>query len=173
GLLSDEKSLVRLAAVTALGSIDSEVAVTGLIRALADPEPSISQNAAACLVNKGRTPLQASLVGPRDPLAAGEVRPVEWRVTNLSPAEVELMIDEPPMQRLKLTGPGGPVPTPAAAGGKRLARLGPGEFVGGAFPDLALKLAVAGRYTVNWSTAVTWNGKQVPLTAAPIFIDRR
>jgi tetratricopeptide (TPR) repeat protein len=174
GLLSSDKPLVRLAAVTALGSIESESAVTGLIRALADPEPSITLNAAACLVNKGRSPLQASLVAPRDPIAAGEDRPVEWRVTNLSPADVELVLEEAPVQRLKMTGPNGPLaPAGAASAGKRIVRLGPGEFVGGPFPELTLKMSVAGRYTLAWAAAVTWNGKSVSLTAPQIFIDRR
>ncbi|MCI0549294.1 MAG: HEAT repeat domain-containing protein, partial [Candidatus Rokubacteria bacterium] len=177
GLLSgekrSEKPLVRLAAVAALGGIEGEASVTGLISALRDGEPSITQEAAAHLVKKGRPPLQAALLGPREPVVAGAALAVEWRVTNLSPADVELALEETPTQRLKLTGPNGSIPYALAGGGRRVVRLGPGEFVGGAFPDLTLKMSVAGRYTANWAAAVTWNGKQVALTAPSIFIDRR
>ncbi|MBI3855360.1 MAG: DUF4388 domain-containing protein [Planctomycetes bacterium] len=173
GLLGHEKPLMRLAAVTALGGIEGEGSVAGLIRALADPEPSITQEAAAHLVRKGRSPLQAALIGPREPVAAGASHPLEWRVTNLSAAEVELVLDEAPVQRLKLTGPSGPVAYARTGGGRRVVRLGSGEFVGGAFPEITLTMAVAGRYTANWSAAVTWNGKPVILAAPPVFIDRR
>jgi tetratricopeptide (TPR) repeat protein len=173
-LLSGDRPLVRQAAVAALGGIDSEGSVTGLIRALADPDPAVTQQAAAHLVKKGRAPLQASLLGPRDPVVAGDALPLEWRVTNLSPADVELAIEEAPAQRFKMAGPNGPVAYPfAPAGGRRVVRLGPGEFVGGTFPNLTLKMAVAGRYTANWAAAVNWNGMSVALTAPPLFIDRR
>ena len=66
-----EKPLVRLAAVAALGGIEGEASVSGLISALRDLEPSITQEAAAHLVKKGRAPLQASLLGPREPVVAG------------------------------------------------------------------------------------------------------
>jgi hypothetical protein len=174
GLLRNEKPLTRLAAVTALGSIDGEGSVVGLITALNDPEPSITQAAAAHLVEKKRTPLRAILIGPRDPVRAGESLPVEWRVTNLSPAEVELALEEAPAQRLKMTGPNGPVAyTRPGGGGRRVVRLGPGEFVGGAFPEITLSMAVAGRYTLNWAAPVSWNGRSVVLAAPQLFIDRR
>jgi hypothetical protein len=175
GLLKPEKApLVRLAAVTALGAIDSEGSVTGLILALKDPETSISLEAAASLVKKGRSPLQASLLGPREPVREGVALPVEWRVTNLSPADVELALEEAPAARLKMTGPGGPPARPyPTAGTRRVIRLGPGEYVGGTFGDLTLRMPVSGRYTVNWSAVVSWNGKSVSLVAAPIYIDRR
>lgn len=168
-----EKPLVRLAAVAALGGIEGEASVSALITALKDPEASISLEAGAHLVKKGRAPLQAALVGPRDPVVAGAALAVEWRVTNVSPADVELALEESPTQRLKLTGPNGAIPYALPGGGKRVVRLGPGEFVGGSFPDLTLKMAVAGRYTANWAAAVTWNGKQVTLVAPTLFIDRR
>jgi len=168
-----DKPLVRLAAVAALGGIEGEASVSGLISALRDPEPSITQEAAAHLVKKGRAPLQAALVGPREPVVAGAALGVEWRVTNLSQADVELALEEAPTQRLKMTGPNGPVPYALAGGGRRVVRLGPGEFVGGAFPDLTLKMAVPGRYTANWAAAVTWNNRQVVLAAPTVFIDRR
>ncbi|HLY10624.1 MAG TPA: HEAT repeat domain-containing protein, partial [Planctomycetota bacterium] len=175
GLLKPEKpALTRFNAVMALGAIDSEGSVTGLILALRDPEPSISQLAAGHLVAKGRSPLQASLLGPREPVKEGLALPVEWRVTNLSPADVELALEEAPAARLRMTGPASlpalPYPT---TGARRVLRLGPGEYVGGTFADLTLRMPVAGRYTVNWSAAVSWNGKAVPLPAAPIYIDRR
>jgi len=175
GLLTPDRApLIRLAAVTALGGIESEGAVTGLIAALKDSETSITQEAAAALVRKGRSPLQASLLGPHEPVKEGAALPVEWRVTNLSPADVELTLEEAPAVRLKMTGPGAAAPfTYPLTGGKRVLRLGPGEFVGGIFPGLTLKMPVAGRYTVTWSSAVTWNGKSVSLSAAPIYIDRR
>jgi len=175
GLLKPEKPPgVRLMAVTALGSIDSEGSVTGLILALKDPEISISQEAAAYLVKKGRSPLQATILGPRDPVREGVALPVEWRVTNLSPADVELALEEAPAARLKMTGPGGPPPLPyPTVGTRRVIRLGPGEYVGGTFADLTLRMPVSGRYTVNWSAVVSWNGKSVSLAAAPIYIDRR
>jgi len=161
-------------AVTALGGIESEGSVTGLIFALKDPEVSISQEAAAHLVKKGRSPLKASLIGPTDPVREGHALPVEWRVTNLSPADVELALEEAPAARLKMSGPGGPAALnyPTAAS-RRVVRLGPGEFVGGVFADMTLKMPVAGRYTVNWSAAVTWNGKSVSLASPPLFVDRR
>lgn len=165
---------VRLAAVTALGGIESEVAVTGLISALKDAEDSIKQEAVAALVKKGRSPLQAALLGPREPVKEGVSLPVEWRVTNLSPADVELTLEEAPAARLRMTGPGATAAFsyPLTAG-KRVLRLGPGEFVGGVFPGLTLKMPVAGRYTLSWSAAVTWHDKPVSLAAAPIYIDRR
>lgn len=174
-LIKPEKApVVRLAAVTALGAIDSEGAVTGLILALRDVETSISQEAAAHLVKKGRSPLQASLIAPRDPVREGVALPVEWRVTNLSPADVELALEEAPGARLKMTGPGNSPALPySTAGSRRVLRLGPGEYVGGTFADLTLRMPVAGRYTVNWSAAVSWNGKSVSLAAAPVYIDRR
>lgn len=175
GLLKAEKPpSVRLMAVTALGGIESEGSVTGLILALKDPEVSISQEAAAHLVKKGRSPLQASLIGPAEPVREGHALPVEWRVTNLSPADVELALEEAPAARLKMSGPGGPsaLNYPTAAS-RRVVRLGPGEFVGGVFPEMTLKMPVAGRYTINWSAAVTWNGKSVSLAAAPLYVDRR
>ncbi|MBV8879027.1 MAG: DUF4388 domain-containing protein [Planctomycetaceae bacterium] len=175
GLLrTDKPPLTRLAAVTALGAIESEGSVTGLILALRDPETSISQEAAAHLVKKGRSPLQASLLGPREPVREGVALPVEWRVTNLSPADVELALEEAPAARLKMTGPGSVPPLPyPTIGSRRVLRLGPGEHVGGLFADLTLRMPVSGRYTVNWSAAVSWNGKSVSLAAAPLYIDRR
>jgi len=173
GLLSHEKALVRLAAVSALGNIPGESSITGLIRALADPEASITQAAAAHLVEKKRTPLQATLIGPREPVKAGESLPVEWRVTNLSPADVELALEEAPAQRLKMTGPNGPVAYSLAGGGRRVVRLGPGEFVGGTFPKITLSMADAGRYTLKWEAPVSWNSRSVVLAAQQIFVDRR
>jgi hypothetical protein len=175
GLLRPEKApLIRQAAVTALGAIESEGSVTGLILALKDPEAAISQEAAAHLVKKGRSPLQALLLGPREPVREGMALPVEWRVTNLSPADVELVLEEAPASRLRMTGPAPVPPLPyPTAGSRRVLRLGPGEHVGGSFPDLTLHMPVAGRYTVTWAAAVSWNGKSVSLPAAPIFIDRR
>ena len=81
--------------------------------------------------------------------------------------------EEAPTQRLRLTGPSGPLAYASSGGGKRVVRLGSGEFVGGSFPDLTLKMAVAGRYTASWAAAVSWNGRSVILPAAPVFIDRR
>jgi len=175
GLLKPEKPPgVRLMAVTALGGIESEGSVTGLILALKDPEISISQEAAAYLVKKGRSPLQATILGPREPVREGVALHVEWRVTNLSPADVELALEEAPAARLKMTGPGGPPALPyPTVGTRRVIRLGPGEYVGGSFADLTLRMPVSGRYTVNWSAVVSWNGKSVSLAAVPIYIDRR
>ena len=104
----------------------------------------------------------------------GAALPVEWRVTNLSPADVELVLEEAPASRLKMTGPAAVPPLPyPTTGSRRVLRLGPGEHVGGLFADLTLRMPVAGRYTVNWAAAVSWNGKSVSLPASPIFIDRR
>jgi len=94
-------------------------------------------------------------------------------LTNLSPAEVELALEEPPAQRLKMTGPNGTVPYTLPGGGRRIVRLGPGEFVGGTFPKITLAMAVAGRYTLNWASPVSWNGRSVVLAAPQLFIDRR
>ncbi len=173
GLLASASPALRLAAVSALGGIDGESSVSGLIQALRDPDDSVTQAAAAYLVKKKRTPFQATLLGPRDPVVAGASLPVEWRVTNLSPAVVELVLEEAPAQRFKLSGPNGQVPYTLVGGGKRIVRLGPGEFVGGSFPELTLKMAVAGRYTATWSAALSWNEMSVLLPAQSIYIDRR
>jgi tetratricopeptide (TPR) repeat protein len=168
-----EKPLVRQAAVSALGGIEGEASVSGLISALRDGEPAVRLEAAAHLVKKKRAPLQASLVGPREPVVAGAALGVEWRVTNLSPAEVDLALEEAPTQRFKLTGPNGPIAYSLAGGERRVVRLGPGEFVGGSFPDLTLNMPVPGRYTATWAAAVTWNNLQIVLPAPTLFIDRR
>ncbi|HVE42777.1 MAG TPA: DUF4388 domain-containing protein [Planctomycetota bacterium] len=173
GLLASANPALRLAAVSALGGIDGESSVSGLIQALRDADDSVTQAASAYLVKKKRTPFQATLLGPRDAVVAGASLPVEWRVTNLSPAIVELVLEEAPAQRFKLSGPNGQVPYTLGGGGKRVVRLGPGEFVGGAFPELTLKMAVAGRYTATWSAAVSWNEMSVLLPAQSIYIDRR
>ena len=48
--------MIRLAAVTALGGIESEGAVTGLIAALKDAETSITQEAAAASSGRAAPP---------------------------------------------------------------------------------------------------------------------
>jgi tetratricopeptide (TPR) repeat protein len=172
-MLAVPAPLARFAAASALGQIDGEGAIRGLIRALADADVSVQQEAAGHLVRRGRPPFAASLHGPRLPLAAGEAAPIEWRVTNLSPGEVELVLEEPPAKRLKVGGPA-PVPAPAAEGvGRRTVRLGPGEYVGGSFPDLAARLPKGGRYPIAWAAALSWNGKPFTLAATGIAVDRR
>jgi hypothetical protein len=113
-------------------------------------------------------------MGPREPVREGTALGVEWRVTNLSPADVELVLEEAPAAQLKMTGPAAlqPLPYPTT-GSRRVLRLGPGEHVGGAFADLTLRMPVSGRYTVKWAAVVSWNGKSVTLPAVPIYIDRR
>ncbi len=173
-LLGTDKVIGRFAAAAALGQIEGEGAVGGLIRALADADPSIQQEAAGHLVRRGRTPFSAALLGPRAPVAKGEAQPVEWRVTNLSPAEVELVLEEPPAKRLKAAGPGGAVALPAAeGGGRRKVRLGPGEFVGGGFADLTLRFGAPGRYQVVWAAALSWNDKPFTIPAAALAVDRK
>jgi hypothetical protein len=173
-LLSGNKPLLRLAAVTSLGAIESEGAVAGLIRALADPDPSVTRAAASFLVGKKRSPFIASLHGPTGPVKPGESLGVEWRVTNLSPAELEITLEEPPARRLQLGGPRGPVALSLPqTGGRRALRLGPGEYVGGEFSRLTLKMVSPGRYQVAWTAVLTWNGRSVAIDAAPVTVDRR
>jgi hypothetical protein len=107
-------------------------------------------------------------------LARGAAAALEWRVTNLSAAEVELVLEEPAAKRLKAAGPSGPVSLPAPpATGRRSVRLGPGEHVGGTFAELPDRLAAPGRYQVAWAAAISWNGKPVALPAAPLPFERR
>jgi hypothetical protein len=98
---------------------------------------------------------------------------LEWRVANLSPAELELVIEEPPAKRLALSGPKGTVPLPAPAGSRRAVKLGPGEFVGGTFPDAEEKLGPPGRYRLEWSIGVLWSGRSLSLPAPPVDVERR
>jgi tetratricopeptide (TPR) repeat protein len=172
-LLSAPAPLARFAAASALGQIEGEGAIRGLIRALADADASVQQEAAGHLVRRGRPPFAATLHGPRQPVAAGEPAVVEWRVTNLCPAEVELVLEEAPGKRLKVSGTQPVAPTPVGAGGRRAVRLGPGEYVGGAFEDLIVRLPNAGRYKIAWAAALSWNGKPFTLAATGIAVDRR
>jgi tetratricopeptide (TPR) repeat protein len=172
-LLSSDKAEVRLAAVSALGEIPGDEAVAALLPALADRDPAVSSAAAAHLVRAKRTPLRATLVAARPAFAPGEAMAVEWRVTNLSPAEVELTLEEPPARRLVVAGPQGPMPLPARENaGRRTVRLGPGEFVGGGFPDLAELAKLPGRYQLSWSVPVTWSGMQFTLAAPAVGVER-
>ena len=162
----------RAAAVAALGQIPGETAVAALLRALADPDPAVAADAAAHLMRRDRVPFQARLVS-RPAYPAGEPTALEWRIENLSPAELELSVEEPAAKRLSVKGPRGPVEVSGTAAGRRVVRLGPGEFVGGVFPDAESKIREAGRYQIDWSAAISWNGRPVVLTAAPVAIDRR
>jgi tetratricopeptide (TPR) repeat protein len=172
-LLGSDKAEVRRAAVAALGSIPGESAVTELMPALADRDPSVATDAVAHLVRRERAPLRALLLPARPRFAPGEAMAVEWRVTNLSPTDVELALEEPPARRLAVAGPNGPLALGGKeAVGRRTVRLGPGEFIGGGFPDLAAQAKLPGRYQLTWSVPVTWNGKSVELRAAPLSLDR-
>jgi tetratricopeptide (TPR) repeat protein len=173
-MLGAGQVLPRFGATSALGQIEGEGAVAGLIRALADPDASVQQEASGHLVRRGRTPFAAALIGPKAPLAKGEAPPLEWRVTNLSPAEVELILEEPPARRLKAAGPGGDVALPPDEGASRRAvRLGPGEYVGGTFADLTARFQAPGRYQAAWAVALSWNGKPFTIAAPPLAVDRK
>ncbi len=173
-LLGDTAPARRSAATSALGEIRGEAAVAALFRALADPDPLVAQLAVEKLKAKDRTPLQGSLVTSRGVYLPGELPLVEWRIVNLSPALVEIGFEEPPGTRLQVTGAKGPIAYVAPeSGGKRMLKLGPGEFVGGGFPGLDEKLAPAGRYQLAWSAAVSWTGKPVILAAPAVSLERR
>jgi hypothetical protein len=173
-LLGDPAPARRAAATAALGEIRGEAAVAALVRALADPDPAVAASAAALLVKRDRTPLQGTLVASRAVYGPGELPLVEWRVVNLSPAEVEISIEEPPMKRLRVTGAKGPIAyVPPEGGGKRILKLGPGEFVGGGFPGLEEKLSPAGRYQLAWSASIAWHGKPLTLPSPAVTLERR
>jgi len=61
----------------------------------------------------------------------------------------------------------------APAGARRAVRLGPGEFVGGSFPEAEGKMGAPGSYRLDWAVAVTWNGRALTLPAAALSIERR
>ncbi|HEX7897955.1 MAG TPA: DUF4388 domain-containing protein [Planctomycetota bacterium] len=173
-LLGDAVPARRAAATAALGEIRGEAAVAALVRALADPVKEISASAAGLLLKRDRTPLQGTLIASRSVYGPGELPMVEWRIVNLSPAEVEISIEEPPVKRLRVTGAKGPIAyVPPEGGDKRFIKLGPGEFVGGGFPGLEEKLAPAGRYQLAWSASVAWQGKPLTLPSPPVAVERR
>ena len=171
-LLGSDKPEVRLAAASALGEVPGEQAVTELLPALADRDPAVASTAVGHLVRQERTPLRAMLLSARPSYAPGDAMGVEWRVVNLSPAEVELTLEEPPAKRLQATGPHGALALAPGTAGRRTVRLGPGEFVGGGFPDLAAQAKLPGRYQLAWSIPITWNTKPFTLTAAPLSLER-
>jgi tetratricopeptide (TPR) repeat protein len=164
---------VRAAAVQALRSIRGEEAVGALLQALADPDPGLRAEASAELVGRGKTPFRASLAAGRPAYALGESIVLEWRLANLSPAEVELTLEEAPSQRLEVRGPDGkPCDVPRPKVGPRSVRLGPGEFVGGAFPEMKAATAAPGRYQFSWAASVTWNARSIELRAPPVSVTR-
>src|SRR5207247_6838580 len=121
-----------------------------LLPALADP--AVCSEAVKHLVDRGKTPLRAYLLAMRSKAGPGEEMAVEWRIVNLSPAEVELTLEESPARRLQATGPHGAIDVSGSSGaGKRTVRLGPGEFQGGGFPALAAQAKLPGRYQLAWS----------------------
>lgn len=172
-VLGRPENPARAAAVGALGQIPGETAVAALLRALADPDPAVAADAAAHLQRRDRVPFQARLLSSRPAYAAGEPTALEWRIENLSPAELELAIEEPAPKRLQVKGPRGPIEVGGTAVGRRVVRLGPGEFVGGSFPAAEEKMREPGRYHLDWSASVSWNGRAVVLPAAPLAITRK
>jgi hypothetical protein len=157
-----------------MGEIRGEAAVSALLRALADPDAAVSAQAAALLLKRERTPLQAALVASRAVYGPGEMPLVEWRVVNLSPADVEITIEEAPNRRLGVKNAKGAIAyVPPESGGRRVVKLGPGEFIGGGFPGLEEKLAPAGRYELSWSASLAWHGKPLTLTAPAVVVERK
>jgi tetratricopeptide (TPR) repeat protein len=172
-LLERSDVAVRSAALAALLNIPGEEAVGAIFRALADADPLIRAAAANELVRRDRVPFRAELLAPKAAYPVGEPVALEWRVVNLSPAEVELSLEEGPWKRLTATGPGGPLALPARPEvGRRTVKLGPGEFVGGTFADLGPSLAPPGRYRFSWTASIVWNGKSVLLPASPASVER-
>ena len=171
-LLGHENVEMRKAALQALGDIPGESAVAAILPALADREPAVASAAVKRLVDKKRAPLRAILLSAQPRVGPGEAMSVEWRVVNLSPAEVELTLEDSPSKRLHAAGPHGAMEFATNGAGRRSVRLGPGEFVGGGFPDLAARAKLPGRYQLTWSMPVTWSGEPVTLTAAPLSVDR-
>lgn len=172
-LLGEAAPALRAAATAALGEIRGEAAVAALTRALADRDPLVSGEALKLLLKRDRAPLQGSLLASRPVYGPGDLPVVEWRITNLSPAEVEITLDEPPARRLQVGGPRGPVAYVAPDAGRRTLKLGPGEFVGGGFPGLEEKLLPAGKYQLAWSAPVSWGGKAITLAAPAVALERR
>jgi tetratricopeptide (TPR) repeat protein len=161
----------RAAALKALSELPGDAAAAALLVALSDSEAPIRGDAAAALVARGKTPFRAAVLPARPAFPPGDPTAVEWRITNLSPAEVELQLDEAPARRLEVLGPSGKLKLTVRAAGPRLLRLGPGEFVGGTFMELGSERS-PGRYQLTWSASVTWNGKPVVLPAAPASFER-
>jgi tetratricopeptide (TPR) repeat protein len=172
-MLARPAPAARAAAVTALGQIPGEEALAALVRALADAEPAVAADAAARLLERKRSPFQASLLASRRSYAPGEPAVLEWRITNASPAELELALEEAPARRLALSRDGGKLAVAAAATARRTLRLGPGEFVGGAFPEIEELLKPAGRYRLEWSAAVSWKNQAIALPTPPLDVERR
>ncbi|HXX93160.1 MAG TPA: DUF4388 domain-containing protein, partial [Planctomycetota bacterium] len=172
-LLASDKAEVRLAAVVSLGEIAGDAAVEALLPALADRDPAVSSAAVAHLVRLKRTPLRAALLASRSTYALAEPMAIEWRVTNLSPAEIELSLEESPAKRLSARGPQGPLSIPVRENiGRRTVRLGPGEFVGGPFPELGELTRAPGRYELTWGAPVSWNTLRVELSAGTFAVER-
>jgi hypothetical protein len=172
-LLGHADVAVRSAALAALLNIPGEEAVGAIFRALADADPLLRAAAANELVRRDRVPFRASIGAPKAAYPVGEPMSLEWRVENLSPAEVDLVLEESPWKRLSAAGPAGPMAFPARPdAGRRTVRLGPGEFVGGTFSEFGPALASPGRYQFSWTAAITWNGKSVLLPAASTSVER-
>jgi tetratricopeptide (TPR) repeat protein len=171
-LLSHPKEDIRLNAVRALSAIPGDPPLAALVRALGDASPQIAGAAGATLADRGRTPFQAVLLSARSRVSLAEPVAVEWRISNLSSATLDLTLDEPAARRLQVTGPAGLVALPVPPAGPRTIRLGPNEFVGGTFPDLGSRTAPPGRYQLAWTAPVSWSGKSFTLTAPPIALDR-
>jgi tetratricopeptide (TPR) repeat protein len=170
-LLSHREPAVRAAATGALGSIKGEAAIEGLFQALSDTDPAVTARAATILIDKGRHPFRASLAAARPSFPPGESAQVEWRLMNLGPGEVEILLESAPAAGLRVTGPNGPVALPPRAAGRRVWRLAPGEGVVGGFPELA-SLVLPGKYELRWKAAVTWNGKVISVEAPAVSLER-
>jgi tetratricopeptide (TPR) repeat protein len=199
GCLTSDQAAVRRAAVKALGGIEGSRADEALIKALGDVDRSVVSDAAGSLSNRhrhdpatssfgsdrlkwdewwrrrdrhpGKPPLQAALRAGRQSFGPGDPVSVEWRITNLSAAEVELTVEEAPAWGLRMTGPPGchaPTPQPRPP---RSLRLGPGEYVGGAF-ELSPSMADPGQYQLSWSAGLRWQGKSVRVEASPLILER-
>ena len=177
-LKEDKNPQRRAAAVAALGAIKGKAAAESLLDALADP--AIAADAATHLLNMRSSPFRAALWAPAKSFTHGESIELEWRVTNISPAHVEFTLVEAPFRhlqvsRLKEQGLGTPIPLSIEAPepARRTVRLGPGEFVGGTFPDLVGALSGTGSYRARWSVSLEWSGKPVRIIAYPLPIERR
>ena len=128
----------------------------------------------------GSSPFRAALSAPAKSFAHGKSIELEWRVTNTSPASVEFTLVEAPARRLQIRklknqGPGAPIDLglEAEEPSRRTVKLGPGEFVGGSFPDLVGPLSGAGSYRAHWTVSLEWSGKPVRIVADPLPVERR
>jgi tetratricopeptide (TPR) repeat protein len=172
-LLLSEKLPIRQAAVAALADLPGDSSVAALLQALADSDLSVRMTAASTLALRRKSPFRASLHPLQTSFGPGEPFGLEWRLTNLSPAEVEVTLEEAPARQLELQHDGEKMSLESKETvGKRSVRLGPGEHVGGPFAEAAREITAPGKYQCAWRALITWNGVSLTLPAQPVQVER-